>query len=65
MLILAALKIDAKKIKTNNTTLSEILDKNIKAELHSKVNLSDEEKLNDFIHDKDDVNFREYIPSRE
>jgi hypothetical protein len=62
---LKTLKIDAEKVKAYDINLQEHIDNIIKGFLKSNVKVSNEEKLNDFIHDKDDVGIREYIPSGE
>jgi|WetSurSiteA1Bulk_404760.scaffolds.fasta_scaffold104639_2 hypothetical protein len=63
--ILTALKIDPKTITLNNSTLKDEIDKILERYSEEKLLVSDEEKTYDFIHDKDDVGFREYIPSGE
>jgi hypothetical protein len=64
--ILHVLKIDPKDIPSYDHTILDEINYIIKEKFKSsKLPISDEEKLNDFIHDKDDVGFREYIPSRE
>jgi hypothetical protein len=66
MYILKVLKIDSEKITVYDHNLAEELKYIIKEKFYTcELNISDEEKLNDFIHDKDDVNIRKYISSGE
>lgn len=65
LLLLKLLKLEAEKIKVYNRTLQNDIDEVLKEFLKEDTNLkkTDEEKLDDFIHDKDDVGFRKYVPS--
>jgi hypothetical protein len=64
--ILVLLKLDLNKIKYDNNSILELIDEIVRKRfLAENIKISDEEKLNDFIHDKNDVGFREYIPSGE
>jgi hypothetical protein len=63
--ILTALKIDPKTITLNNKTLKDEIDEILKRYTKQDLQISAEEKFYDFIHDKDDVNIRKYIPSGE
>jgi hypothetical protein len=63
--ILTALKIDPKTITLNNKTLKDEIDEILKRYTEQELKISNEEKFYDFIHDKDDVNIRKYVPSRD
>lgn len=62
-LILKALKIEPEKIKLKDVTLQEEIDSILKGYLKENLKVSNEEKLDDFIHDTDNVSIRKYVPS--
>ena len=65
--ILIALKINPEKVNLNDNTLKDNIDEILEKFKSSKLKVSDseEEIVNDFVHDKDDVGFRKYIPGGE